>query len=121
MNIYISLAIALAFALASSKLMKLLKLPNVTGYLIAGLIAGPYVTGLLNAETRASLGVIPDTALGFIAFSIGAEFILSYLKKVGSAPLVIAVTEALGAVIAAEWLPGYTGFHTMQEVLQIHQ
>ncbi len=102
MNIYISLAIALAFALASSKLMKLLKLPNVTGYLIAGLIAGPYVTGLLTAETIASLGVIPDTALGFIAFSIGAEFRLSYLKKVGSAPLVIAVTESLGAVIAVD-------------------
>ncbi|MCR5521551.1 MAG: cation:proton antiporter [Lachnospiraceae bacterium] len=110
MNIYISLAIALAFALASSKLMKFLKLPNVTGYLIAGLIAGPYVTGILNAETISSLGMIPDTALGFIAFSIGAEFRLSYLKKVGSAPLVIAITESLGAVLivdAALIIAGY--------------
>lgn len=102
MNIYISLAIALAFALASSKLMKLIKLPNVTGYLIAGLIAGPYVTGLINSETISSLGMIPEVALGFIAFSIGAEFRLSYLKKVGSAPLVIAITESLGAVIAVD-------------------
>lgn len=110
MNIYISLAIALAFALASSKLMKFLKLPNVTGYLIAGLIAGPYVTGILNAETISSLGMIPDTALGFIAFSIGAEFRLSYLKKVGSAPLVIAIMESLGAVLivdAALIIAGY--------------
>lgn len=110
MNIYINLAIALALALASSKLMKFLKLPNVTGYLIAGLLAGPYVTGLINAETIGSLGIIPDTALGFIAFSIGAEFRLSYLKKVGSAPLVIAITESLGAVIlvdAALIIAGY--------------
>ena len=102
MNIYLNLAIALAFALASSKLMKLLKLPNVTGYLIAGLIVGPYVTGLIDSETIASLGIIPETALGFIAFSIGAEFRLSYLKKVGSAPLVIAITESLGAVIVVD-------------------
>lgn len=110
MNIYINLAISLALALASSKLMKFLKLPNVTGYLIAGLLAGPYVTGLINAETISSLSIIPDTALGFIAFSIGAEFRLSYLKKVGSAPLVIAITESLGAVIlvdAALIIAGY--------------
>ncbi|MCR5829774.1 MAG: cation:proton antiporter [Lachnospiraceae bacterium] len=110
MNIYISLAIALAFALASSKLMKFLKLPNVTGYLIAGLIAGPYVLGIIDAGTVESLGIIPEVALGFIAFSIGAEFRLSYLKKVGSAPLIIAITESLGAVLVVDLALIIAGF-----------
>ena len=74
LNLLTYLSIAIILALLSSKLMKKMKLPNVTGYLIVGLIAGPYCLKLIPAGTIEELSVIPEVALGFIAFSIGAEF-----------------------------------------------
>ncbi|MBP5159065.1 MAG: cation:proton antiporter, partial [Lachnospiraceae bacterium] len=102
LNIYIYLAISLAIALASGKLMKLLRLPNVTGYIIFGLIAGPSVLNIIPGNIVDQLSFIPDVALGFIAFSIGSEFKLSYLKKVGKSPIVIAFTESAGAVLVVD-------------------
>lgn len=84
-------------ALLMTRIMKKISLPNVTGYLIAGLIAGPYVLKLYNAENLSTLTVITNVALGFIAFSIGGEFKLSSLKKLGSKIFVITVFEAVGA------------------------
>lgn len=102
LNLLSFLAIALILALLSSKLMKVVKLPNVTGYLIIGLIAGPYCLNLIPQSAVDSLSIIPNVALGFIAFSIGAEFRISYLKKVGKAPVVIAIAESLGAVLVVD-------------------
>ena len=96
------MALAWALALLSSKIMKKIKLPNVTGYLIMGLIAGPYCLKLIPADVVEQLSFLPEMALGFIAFSIGAEFKLSYLKKVGKAPVVIAFCEAIGAVLTVD-------------------
>ena len=103
LNTFIYIAIALACTLLSSKLMKLVKLPNVTGYLLAGLLVGPYVLNIIPKGTVDSLGIIPEAALGFIAFSIGAEFRFSYLKKVGKAPIIIACLESLGAVLVVDF------------------
>ncbi len=102
LNLYTSLAIAMLLALLSSKLMKKVKLPNVTGYLIIGLLAGPYCLKILSKDVIDQLSIIPDIALGFIAFSIGAEFKLSYLKQVGKAPVIIAFTEGFGATLAVD-------------------
>ncbi|MBO4414745.1 MAG: cation:proton antiporter [Lachnospiraceae bacterium] len=102
LHILLYLAIAILLSLLSSKLVKLIKLPNVTGYLIVGLIAGPYCLGLIPEGTVEALGIIPTVALGFIAFSIGAQFKLSFLKKVGKTPIVIAICESLGAVIVVD-------------------
>lgn len=88
--------------LLSSKIMDKIKFPNVTGYIIIGLIAGPYCLNIITPEAVESFSVIPDIALGFIAFSIGAEFKLSYLKKVGKSPIIIAITEAVGAVLTVD-------------------
>ena len=106
------LAIAMLIGLASTRLMKLIHLPNVTGYLIAGILIGPYVLGLafsslsFNGEPLKSLiydnqvmSYISNVALGFIAFSIGASFKFSSLKAVGSKIVLITVFEALGASI----------------------
>ncbi|MCQ2496203.1 MAG: cation:proton antiporter [Lachnospiraceae bacterium] len=101
-NMLVYLAIALACALLSSKIMKLIKLPNVTGYLLVGLLVGPYCINLIPADIVESLGIIPKVALGFIAFSIGAEFKFSYLKKVGKAPIIIAIFESVGAVAVVD-------------------
>lgn len=94
------LGIVLLGGLFFGRLVKHIKLPNVTGYLIAGLLLGPYVTRFLSAGLLAELDLVSEVALGFIAFSIGSEFKLSYFKKVGVMPIVIAVFEGLGAVLA---------------------
>ena len=93
------LAVAMAAGLALSRLMKLVNLPNVTGYLIAGILVGPYVLNIINTESIKSLKIITSTALGFIAFSIGGEFKLSYLKKLGKSIVVITVVQALVTVL----------------------
>lgn len=97
LNILLSLSLSMIIALLMTRIMKKISLPNVTGYLIAGLIAGPYVLKLYNAENLSALTVITNVALGFIAFSIGGEFKLSSLKKLGSKIFVITVFEAVGA------------------------
>jgi len=109
LNIYTYLAIAIILSLLSSKLMKKLKLPNVTGYLVVGLLAGPYCLNLLPQDVINDLSIIPNIALGFIAFSIGAEFKLSYLKSVGKSPVIIAFLEAFGAVFIVDLILILTG------------
>lgn len=113
LNTFTYLAIALLLSLLSGKIVKKIKLPNVTGYLLFGLIAGPYCLKLIPKETIESFSLIPDVALGFIAFSIGAEFKMSYLKKVGKAPIIIAALEALLAVIFVDIALVATG-HNIQ-------
>ncbi len=88
----------LVCGLLFGRLAKFCKLPNVTGYLVAGLVIGPYCLNILPADFVSSMSVLSEMALGFIAFSIGGEFKISYFKRVGMTPIVIAITEALGAV-----------------------
>ncbi len=109
LNIYTNLAIALILGLLSSKIMKKIHMPNVTGYLIVGLIVGPYALKLLSAEVIEQFSIIPEIALGFIAFSIGSEFRLSFLKKVGKSPVIIAFAEAFGAVLVVDVILIITG------------
>lgn len=99
MSILWYIALMLFGGLLFGRLAKLVKLPNVTGYLIAGLILGPFVLRLLPSGIVGEMGVIADVALGFIAFSVGSEFKLSYIKRVGMMPIVIACLEALGATV----------------------
>lgn len=99
MSILWYLAIIIFSGMLCGRLVKLIKLPNVTGYLIAGLIIGPCCLKLVPGNIVEHLTIISEVALGFIAFSIGSEFKLSYLKKIGIAPIIIAIFEALAAVI----------------------
>ena len=77
LNILTYLSIAIFAGLFSGKLMKVFKLPNVTGYIIFGLIIGPYVLGIIPSDVISKMSLISEVALGFIAFSIGSEFKLS--------------------------------------------
>ena len=99
LNTLTDLAIMIFAGMAFGRLVKLVKLPNVTGYLIAGLLIGPSVSGLLSEEFLSSISLISDVALGFIAFSIGNEFKISYFRRVGVTPIVIACLESLFAVL----------------------
>ena len=96
------IALIIIFALLAGKVAKKLKLPNVTGYLVIGLLVGPYGLGILSKDVISGFAIVSEMALGFIAFSIGAEFKLKYLKKVGKAPVVIAIFEAVTAVILVD-------------------
>lgn len=110
-------AILLFCGLIFAKIIRYFKLPDVTGYLIGGLIIGPSVLGLLSADAVAGLSLVSDVALGFIAFSIGSEFKLSYFKRVGMTPIVIAIFESfvavlfvtLGLVLSGQTLPVFIG------------
>lgn len=98
-NILLNVALLLFSGILLGRAVKYLKLPNVTGYLIAGLLLGPSISGLLSQATLDQFSILSDMALAFIAFSIGIEFKASYFKRVGWTPVVIAIFEALGAVI----------------------
>lgn len=99
MNVLFYLALMLFSGLVFGRAVKLIKLPNVTGYLIAGLLLGPYIFKILPFNIVKQFEIISEIALAFIAFSIGTEFKLSFLKKLGIMPIVIAVLEALAASV----------------------
>lgn len=98
-TIIIEVVLMIFLSILFGRLAKFLKMPNVTGYLIAGLILGPSFLNLVPASMLNGFKVVSDMALAFIAFSIGSEFNLSYFKKVGIAPIIIAIAESFGAVV----------------------
>ena len=102
MNILFSLAMAMVFGLLLSRAMKLLHLPNVTGFLIAGLLIGPYCLRLFPSQSLEEVGAITTVALGFIAFSIGGEFKLSHIKQIGSKAISITMFQALMATLLVD-------------------
>ncbi len=98
----ISLSIALLAGLLLSRLAKLVKLPAVTAYLIAGVLIGPFLLGAIDIpgvgiahEQLKGFGIICDVALGFIAFSMGNEFRLAQLKQIGKQATVIGILQAI--------------------------
>lgn len=93
------LSLILLSGLIFGRAVKHLKLPNVTGYLLAGLILGPYCLNVFSADLVKNLELVSEMALAFIAFSIGAEFKISYLKKIGSMSVVIAIVAAMLAAV----------------------
>lgn len=99
MNIMLKISIVLAAGLLGGKLANRLKLPNVTGYIIAGLFLGSSFFKLLSEQELAQLDIVSEMALAFIAFSIGSELVYSELRKVGKKIMIITIFEALGAVL----------------------
>ena len=97
MLFYIS--VILFAGMGTAKILSKFKLPNVTGYLIAGLIIGPSLLGIIPKEASDKLSIISEAALSFIAYSIGSEFNIENLKRVGKGVILITVLEALTAVI----------------------
>ena len=101
-SIFISLSVALLAGLLLSRLAKKVQLPAVTAYLVAGVLIGPFVLGRIGipglgitAEQIAGFGLISDLALGLIAFSMGNEFRIAQLKKIGKQATFIGIFQAL--------------------------
>lgn len=112
MNTLLALSLSMIVGLLMTRVMKKINLPNVTGYLIAGLIAGPYCLHIFTAENLDTMTVLTDAALGFIAFSIGGEFKLSSLKMLGAKIFIITVFEAVGASVLVATVLLLMGFNT---------
>lgn len=111
-NTLLYLAILLLGGLLCGRLVKQVRLPNVTGYLLAGLLLGPHIFGVIPMEILSGFDVISKIALSFIAFTIGCEFKISYFKRVGLTPIVIAIFEALFAVFIVQAVLITAGFNT---------
>lgn len=105
MSTLLSVSIAVLAGLMMTRVFNLWKLPDVTAYLVAGVLIGPYFLGsmqidglgFVSSQAVSSLHLISDVALGFIAFSIGNEFRLKDLKATGRQAAVIGVLQALTA------------------------
>ena len=110
MQALLSLSVALFAGLMLSRLAKLVKLPAVTAYLVAGILVGPYLLGALGVPGLgfismadvSSYSILADVALGFIAFSIGNEFRLSQLKQTGKQATIIGIFQAVFTTILVD-------------------
>ena len=103
----LAIGLAMLAGLLLTRLTKRFNLPDVTSYLIAGLLVGPLALGAFHVpglgfdsfELVEEMGLICDVALGFIAFSIGNEFRLEDLKHIGRQATIIAIFQALTATV----------------------
>ncbi len=118
MSILLCLSIALLSGLLLSRVAKLLGLPAVTAYLVAGILVGPYVLGQIpldglgftaiqtergfTSEYLHSFSILSDVALGFIAFAIGNEFRLTQLKKIGKQATIIGILQAVITTVVVD-------------------
>ncbi len=99
MGILFKLGIAVLVGMLGGKLSNKLKLPKVSGYIVAGLLLGPSVTKLFNIKELNNLNIVNDMALACITFGIGNSFLISDLKKMGKESFIITVSEVLGALV----------------------
>lgn len=95
----ISIAIMLFAGFLLTRLTKLIKLPNVTAYIVAGILIGPYCLNLIPTNFVTNTSFLADVSLAFIAFSTGEFFRFDTLKKNGGKVVIITVFEALLASI----------------------
>lgn len=108
-SIFLSLSVALLAGLLLSRLAKKVQLPAVTAYLVAGVLIGPFVLGKIGipglgitSDQIEGFGLISDLALGFIAFSMGSEFRIAQLKKIGKQATFIGVFQALFTTLVVD-------------------
>jgi len=95
-----SLGLILLFALLVGHLVKFAKVPEVTGYLVAGMLVGPSVLGWVSHENLQALHVFSEVGLGLILFSIGGVFEFSRIRRIGRRLLALTLAEsALAAVL----------------------
>ena len=110
MNELLSVAVAVIAGLIMTRIIKPLHLPDVTAYLLTGVVIGPYIIGsfgiegigFCSSDSIYALSSVSETALGFIAFAIGNEFRLEELKKTGKAATVIGILQAFVAAAVTD-------------------
>ena len=98
-GIILTIAVMLASGFLLTRITKRLHLPNVTGYIIAGVIIGPWCLNLVPSQYIGQMDFITDLALAFIAFGVGKYFKLSSLKANGKKMVILTLFESLTAGI----------------------
>jgi Kef-type K+ transport system membrane component KefB len=98
MNELASLGVILLLALLAGHLAKYLKVPEVTGYILAGVLLGPAGIALITHETLESLQVFSEVALGLILFAIGSVFELGRFQRIGRRLATLTAVESLLAL-----------------------
>lgn len=112
MQIILSVSIAVLAGLLMTRVVKSLKLPDVTAYLIAGIFVGPYFLGSLgiaglgfiSMEAVDLMTLVSQVALGFIAFAIGNEFRLEDITHIGHQAVIVGVFQGLAAMLCVDSL-----------------
>jgi Kef-type K+ transport system membrane component KefB len=100
MNELSSLGLILLLALGAGHLVKYVRVPEVTGYIVAGVVLGPSVLAWVSTQNLAALEILSEVALGLILFSIGTVFEFARFRRVGGQVLLLTLAEsALAAVI----------------------
>lgn len=110
MTLLLGIAVAVVAGMMMTRLLQRFHLPDVTSYLITGVLLGPCLIGALGVpglgfnsfEEVESLQPLSDVALGFIAFAIGSEFRLSSLKTTGKAAVIVGVFQAVTACLLVD-------------------
>jgi Kef-type K+ transport system membrane component KefB len=103
-TVLISLAIMLFVAFLLTRITKLMKLPNVTAYILTGCLLGPFCLGAIPSSMISGMGFISDIALAFIAFGVGRYFRIDKIKQTGKKVIVITLFESLLAGVVVTFL-----------------
>ena len=106
-TILIGLAIILFTGFLVTRLTKLLKLPNVTAYITAGILLGPWVLGAVDPVIISHMSFLSDVALSFIAFGVGRYFSLATIKATGKKVFLITILESVLAGILVTLVIGF--------------
>lgn len=93
------LSIVIFVGLLGGRIANYFKLPNVSGYIVAGLFIGPSFLNIIKSTELSQFNIINDVALAAIAFTVGSEFLLKDIKKVGKNVMIMTVAEVLGAIV----------------------
>ena len=99
MNSILSLGLIFLSGLLGAKVVNKLKLPSVTGYILLGIIIGPYVLNIVSKEVLNSAGFVSNIVLSLVAFSLGQNFVLEQFKKIGKEVLYLSLGEIIGPML----------------------
>ena len=111
------LGIAMVAGLIFSRIVKKVRLPNVTGFLVAGLLIGPCCLKLVPSEALEGLNIITTVALGFIAFSIGGEFRIASIRAIGKNVIIITLFQSLLAAALVDIVLCVCGSNTSESII----
>ena len=98
LDLLLKLGIIIFMGMLGGKLAERFKLPNVSGYIVGGLIIGPSLLNIVKTGEADSFKILNDFALAAIAFSIGSEFLWEHIKKIGKNIMIITFAQVVGTM-----------------------
>ena len=99
MEVLLNISVILVFGLLGSSLAKIFKFPNVIGYIVAGVLIGPFGFNFINSNDLQNLDILSTIAMALISFLIGSELRIKYIKKLGKKPFIISIIISLTTFI----------------------